>query len=73
MECWLNDARIKTPREKLAGAIFSILVLIDGFDGSDGPYPLKDIDWMKSEDDPSRYVDISGDLHDNWGRILAES
>lgn len=67
---WLNESRAADAREKMIGLVFSMLVSIDGFSG--GPYPLHAIDWEKPEDDPSREVQISLDLHDNWHRILDE-
>lgn len=58
---WLAEDRQPRPEDKVDGIIFSILVLIDGFGSSAGPYPL--IALQEQGED----MDLSGDLHDRWG------
>ncbi len=64
MDDWLNNSRAKTDKDKLGGAIFLILALIDGMGGGAGVYPL-----LALADDEIEVIEIQGDLHDNWARM----
>ena len=74
---WENESRAPTTREKLEGLAHSMLVMLDG--GSVGlpsfivqpdPHP-SDFGFLSSQGEnyfPDRDCNISGPLHEEWGR-----
>lgn len=81
---WLNESRTPDTKEKMEGAVFSILVLLDGGScGSPGfkvianPHP-DDKEYLIGEGenyypDPKDEVDIAGCLHELFGKYRSEA